>query len=188
MNKTGLAPVRSAALMILLCLTSCADDGDQGPQGEKGDPGENGNANVIYSDWFALETNRLKETVYVDASTTGLLYQFNAPAITQEILDRGLVLIFFTNDGKVYPLPALNYQGLGVNIELNAFELSSFYLLLQRKGVQLSLTSELVVEDAKSFRYIVIPGGNPSFGNGRVAAPVDYRNYEAVKHYYNIPD
>lgn len=187
--------MRTIALAVFICV-SCADDGERGPagpagtkgdKGDTGDTGEPGTANVIYSDWFALDTYSRKTAHRVNASTTGLLYEFTAPAITQEILDKGLVVVFFQFDGFVRVLPVYNYTGLDIDMELLYLRQSKLFLLVKRNAVVLTADDEIIVENMDLFRYVVIPGGNPAAG-GRLSTPIDYHDYEAVKAYYNIPD
>lgn len=182
---------------MLLCLLSCADDGDQGPagpqgtagqQGAAGPKGDTGTANIIYSDWFGLSTNKGKTTHYINSTTTGLLYEFAVPSITQEILEKGMVVVFFKFGDGVRVLPIMNYQGFNINMEFFSIKVSKIYLLFHKEGFQANLGSLFIDEEPEFFRYVVIPGGNPAAGNGRVATPVDYHDYEALKAYYNIPD
>jgi hypothetical protein len=197
MKRTVFEMIKSTALVTLLCLLSCADDGDQGPagpqgtagpQGAVGPKGETGTANIIYSDWFALNIKTGKIMHYVNSTTTGVMYEFSAPSITQDVLDRGMVVVFFKYGDAVHSLPIVNYQGFGIDMELFYVKKSKLYILFHKAGLQANQSTVFIEEEPKLFRYVVIPGGNPEAGTGRMATPVDYRDYEALKAYHNIRD
>ena len=175
-------------------FTGCGSDGDPGPKGDKGatgDPGPQGvkgTANVIYSELFALNTAQDKFVRPVNATTNRLIYEFNAPDVTEEIFTKGLVLVFFSYDGYVRPLPIINYSAFNFNVELWAMSESKIYISFNEEGVILTESSTLLVESSPLFRYVIIPGENLVSTSGRQSPPVDYTDYEAVKAYYNIPD
>ena len=96
-----------------LFITSCTKEGPEGPQGEQGPtgpqgpggqpgtpgaPGTPGTANVYYSDWITI---RLSATSDPDI----FVQQINAPAITAEVENTGLVLMYYQFADFVYPLP-----------------------------------------------------------------------------------
>lgn len=62
----------------ILLFTGCADDpgpkGDKGDVGEQEPNGETGSPNVIYSEWFALNTSSDKYAKYVSTTTSSLVY------------------------------------------------------------------------------------------------------------------
>lgn len=97
------------------------------------------------------------------------------------------VVAFFTYDGYVRSMPIINYLGFDINIELYTIAESKLQISSYEEGFQPTETTIQIVEDEPLFRYIIIPGGNP-ISTGRIAAPVNYYDYEAVKAYFNIPD
>lgn len=136
-------------------------DGQQGPQGEQGIPGEDGNANIIYSDWFALNTysNKYTETIF-DGTTEAIIYTFEASEITQEILDKGSLNVYFEiSDGYVLPLPIADYAGVGMS--LYSLSLNEFRIIIYDKG-NTNPGDAIIVENIKAFRYVIIPGGTPA--------------------------
>lgn len=175
----------------VLLFSGCADDGDVGPKGDKGDQGdtgeqgETGTANVIYSEWFALNTATNKFAKFVNVSSNKLVYEFDAPDITQEVVERGLVVAFFRLDGYTYTLPFLYIYN--IHFELHAIAVSKLQISFYEEGFQANDNSTQIVEDEPLFRYIIIPGENP-ISTSRASSPVDYNDYEAVKAYYKIPD
>ncbi|WP_221887816.1 collagen-like protein [Chitinophaga polysaccharea] len=147
--------------LLILCL-ACSKTGPEGPQGaqgpkgDKGDTGKQGpagTANVIYSTW---------------RSFTGKVAQWPVPAITREVLDKGIILVYVdfgsavllvpyasnSGDIKMYP----QYYVGGFNVVSN-FDLNSF-----------------------RFRYVIVPGGVIA----RSASGVSYSDYRQVCKYYDI--
>ncbi|MDZ7898626.1 MAG: collagen-like protein [Arcicella sp.] len=144
--------------------------GAKGDKGDKGDTGATGTANVIYSAWIPFSTS---------SSTTAPQYTFSVPQITQDIIEKGVVLCFVRTGStgttvETFPLPYIFPNGsTGSN-----FEIYSSYIV---GTIKVRSTFSL---STVGFRYVIIPGGVPT---GRKAA-VDYTDYEAVKKYYNLPD
>jgi hypothetical protein len=132
--------------------------GVAGAAGSAGAAGATGTANVIYSAW---------ETLTFTGSGTSWTATQNAPRITQDILDKGVVLGYLKSGTNYFDIPLisgttsfLKYQQVGKIIYLSTVTGSSF-----------------------TFRYVIIPGGV-----GARLASVDYGNYESVKQAYNLPD
>ncbi|WP_229365749.1 collagen-like protein [Fibrisoma montanum] len=134
--------------------------GPGGPQGPKGDPGT---ANVIYSPWTS-----------VSFSGSGSTYTGNltASAITQQVLDRADIRVYWKEGGRVLSLPYA--QTLG----------STSYSVHQRFYVgRIELVASYSL-GAQEMRYVIIPGGTPT---GRQSA-IDYSDYRAVQRAFGIPD
>lgn len=158
------------------CLAGCqpkagdpgpkGDTGAQGPKGDTGAPGPKGDvgtANVIYSPWTS-----------VTFSGSGSLYTGNLPApkITQEVLDKADIRVYWNEGGRVLTLPYAETLG------------TTTYTVHQRIYVGRVEFRASYALSTQQFRYVIIPGGIPS---GRLAS-VDLTNYAAVKAAFNIPD
>lgn len=184
-------PTLFRTLLLLLltasvfCLTACRSgrDGDPGPQGPKGDAGaagatgpkgdtgatgpkgDPGTANVIYSSWFD-----------VTFAASGTLYTASLPAppLTQDILDKGDIRVYWRENGRVITLPYTE----AIN--------GTLYTVHPRFFVgRIDLRASYPIPTAQPMRYVIIPGGTPA--GGRKAA-ADGTDYEAVKLRYSLPD
>jgi hypothetical protein len=143
-----------AFLIVSAAIVSCSK-GSAGPAGEtgatgatgaagaQGPAGANGIDTVYYSAWTTLTTtldtfttNGVPDTLYVDTLQT--------PAITQGVLDSGVILSYvqnyFNNDSSI--LNTLSYAGFQ----------DVHYLV-----GEISIDAPFDVTGAK-FRYVVIPG------------------------------
>jgi hypothetical protein len=157
--------------------------GPAGPTGSQGSSGTTGGSgtgtatgtaiNVIYSDWFTptfVEWQKISEKSYI--------YRINEVKITQDIIDRGVVLAYsrqFSN-GPVYLLPMM----LETNSGLTNYNIS---VVLGRVNF---LFSELLDIQGKpatglQYRYVIIPGGVKSRAN------IDFTNFDAVSKAFGIP-
>ncbi|CCH01458.1 hypothetical protein FAES_3451 [Fibrella aestuarina BUZ 2] len=135
--------------------------GDTGAQGPKGDPGT---ANVLYSPWIAV-------TFAGGGSTyTGTV---TAPAITQDVLDKADIRVYWNENGRILSLPYAQLIG-GVTYSMH----QRFYV----GRIELVASYPL---SAQQIRYVIIPGTVPI--GGRKAA-ADLTTYQAVKAYYHLPD
>lgn len=139
--------------------------------------GKTGTANVLYSGWNSA-TN-LRDTT-ADGSKLKAV-DLLAPALTTDVLEKGMVQVYFNFGSGVYPLPYTSNAGGLQNIISYLPRLKHFIITrfaFDNSG-SVSLPSSL------QYRYVIIPGG--------VAAPTaakkpNLNNYEEVKRYYNIPN
>lgn len=140
--------------------------GANGAIGANGQKGDTGTANVIYSDWMPL--------TLTGSITSSSVATIQTPKITQEIIDKGVVLSFVKFQiGYFYSLP-LSFQIAG-----RVDERIAIRYLLGTATITTNMNSSGAL-----FRYVVIPEG---IAGGRRAA-IDYTDYEAVKRYYNLPN
>ena len=147
--------------------------GSQGSSGTAGGSGTGTAINVIYSDWFTplfVDWQKISEKNYI--------YRINEVRITQEIIDRGVVLAYsrqFSN-GPAYLLPMM----LETNSGLTNYNIS---VVLGKVNF---LFSELLDIQGKpatglQYRYVIIPGGVKSRAN------IDYSNFDEVSKAFGIP-
>lgn len=142
---------------------SRGETGAIGAQGPKGDPGT---ANVYYSDWITLNVTGFSGNYEATVIT---------PKITQEILDKGVVLMFVKNSGNIYPVPYAY-----------ATSVSTLVSTILPRIIVGKIIVYLSYNIFNPFRYVIIPGG-VSIGAGRKKA-LKSMSYEEVKALYNIPD
>ena len=149
-------------------------DGAQGATGSKGDKGDPGTANVIYSGWFTPNTNDWQKL-----SDINYTYTINEPKITQDIVDRGVVLAYSRQNANSasYLLPltlttssSISNYNIGMSIEK---VIINFLELLEPSGKP---------ANNLQFRYVIIPGGVQTRAN------LDYTNFEAVARAFGIPE
>lgn len=138
-----------------LLLTAC----------QKSTPVDPGAASVIYSPWIST-TFTGSSTLYTGSVT--------APKITQDVLDKADIRVYWNEGGRVLSLPYAEVFG------------SATYTVHQRIYVgRIELRASYALT-TQSFRYVIITGGVSS---GRTASDgIDRSDYQAVKVYYNIPD
>lgn len=134
---------------------SRGETGATGTQGPKGDPGT---ANVYYSEW----------TRPVNGSII-------APKITQEIYDKGLVLVYWSENSRIHILPY--FQGS------NSLQFDIIPGFISFYGTYSTL---FVGQKSNYLRYIIIPGGI-NIESGRIKS-LESMSYEEVKALYNLPD
>jgi hypothetical protein len=140
--------------------------------------GKTGTANVLYSGWNSA-TN-LRDTI-ADGSKLKAV-DLLAPALTDDILEKGMVQVYFRFSGSgVYALPYTSYAGGLQNIMSYLPRLKHF--IITRFAFDNS--GSVSLPNSLQYRYVIIPGG--------VAAPTaaknpNLNNYEEVKRYYNIPN
>lgn len=125
--------------------------GEQGPPGEpgakgpSGDPGASGTIKVITSDWLSFPFTGSGR------NWTGTI---NAPEITQEVLDKGTVAVYyFLNNQFIYKLP---YKGTYASTNWVKANVSLGTITIQS-------TTNLTVNT--KFRYVITPPGNAGAQN-----------------------
>lgn len=158
--------------MALLVITAiaCTKEGPQGPAGTNGTNGTDGNANVMYSDWFQAGTwtaSGGNEAYYFDRSEV---------KVTQDILDKGIVLAFtqLTGDGSnIRPLPATTGNTSKV--------LWNYVLTVGNIRFTTTLTS--TPSSNNMFRYVIIPATT----HLRLSKPLTQMSYDEVCTLFNIP-
>lgn len=183
-----------ALLVSAVMFISCTgEDGAIGPAGAKGDTGAKGDkgdagtANVIYSPWLSFPA------ITVNTATVKA-FTFDAPQITQEVIDKGTILVYGkpASGTTIQPLPYVSYWvengsvvGMidnSINFEPQKFTFSRVFMGdIKTVPIRFANSTSSFFD---KIRYVIIPGGVPT---GRQAA-VDYNNYEAVKKYYNLAD
>ncbi len=158
-------------------LIACAPkDGDPGPAGPEGEQGETGTANVIYSEWI--------ESQYPDNITSvGSSFSVDARHVTEEIIDKGLVLGFAKNT----PL-----SGAPIIYQLPIILNSNQYLVRVVKTGEVTFSvgninsNPVGTTPFKEYRYIIIPGGIPA-SSARISADFSTMSFDEITDYFNIP-
>lgn len=168
--------VMSAVIFMDACKAEKGEVGPAGPAGVAGPTGANGaigatgptgTANVIYSPWSVISITTGSSAPYT--------LEVSAPQITQEILDKGVILCFFRNQSslEVFPLP--------YSFPTSATTTQEGYASYAVGKIKLRANQTL---SNVGFRYVIIPGGVAS---GRMASLKDM-SYEEIKALYHLPD
>lgn len=146
--------------------------GEQGPQGQQG---PEGTANVIYSDWITLSDLEAPS----DTTVLGRTYskwEIPASELTQEIINQGTILVYFSLEGVVLPLPTTFGGSNPIFITYAPFQPGTLSILAQNLD---NTTSGL--NASIQFRYILIPGGTAA----KQKQP-DFSNYHETMEFYGI--
>lgn len=138
-------------------------NGANGATGAVGPKGATGSANVIYSAWFTPPTYT-KDTVF---GVYGFYYNKTATAITQPILDSGVVLVYGKLDGYTTSIWPANQVGqlpiIITYIEGTTTYVDTWSALVTLGNVKIEFIDDHNlyngISNAHQFRYIIIPGG-----------------------------
>jgi hypothetical protein len=152
--------------------------GATGAQGPAGPAGTSGTSNVIYSPWITNIWEKVPNPLFVQ-------HTFAAPLITQAVLDKGVVLVYFkesSDSNFIKILPSAFYLNgeliFTIDSSAEVGKLTVFH------GISKAPNGEGIetFSPNSQTRYIIIPGGVA----GRTKYPVDFNNYEEVCSYFGI--
>jgi hypothetical protein len=171
MKKTKTLTTVLAGLAIALGLTFAAcKKGDTGPAGPAGTNGANGNANVVSS------TVTATSWAYTAPSWK---VSFTYAAITQAVIDKGVVLVYAKVGNAYNQLPLTFYPASTYS---STWEVSSYL-----GGIDVIATDSDLTQPANpgswTFKIVVMTA------SARLAHPnVDLKNYNEVKQAFNLVD
>lgn len=155
------------ALACGLLFTGCKKEG---PPGKDGTNGKDGNANVVSSSVTSGGWS------YVSPSWE---QAFTYPAITQNILDKGAVLVYVQSGSNYYQLPYTFYPSSTYS--------RTYTYVHYLGGLKVFVTDSDLTQPTNpgtlTFKVVVIAA------SGRAANPnVNYNDYNAVKKAFNLQD
>lgn len=150
--------------------------GTKGAAGDKGDVGITNSKGMLVSSWVEV-----KAADWQTLSATSFGAAFTLPSLTADIANKGNVYFYMQPLGAsfVYPMPYSEANG------------AKFYGSLlnsnNTQGFQLNYSIIPTLGSAKlttsyRFRLVIIPAA------ARMAAGVDWKDYESVKTYFNLND
>lgn len=150
----------------------------KGPTGATGATGATGTANVLYSGWN-YATN-FRDTTADNSALHAA--DISAPALSQSILDGGVVQVYFTFGGGVYTLPYTSYAGGKLNTISYWPRLK--HIIVTRFTADNS--NSVPLSTILQYRYVIIPGGTAlaAIKNNHV----NLNDYEAVRKFFRIQD
>ena len=148
--------------------------GAQGNPGNQGPQGDTGVANVQYSQWIDVEWIR-------STNVTGACYTnaITAPAITGQIIDSGIVLVYIRYDSSTNTPNLLPYtfgQNPATSFTIQ-FSLQSGGLIISSTAPSTGTLGAADIDPNAQIRYIVVPPG-VSLGNNY--------NYEYILSRFKI--
>jgi hypothetical protein len=151
---------------------------------KKGDTGPAGTANVSFSPWFKPDVYK-KDTVF---GIWGFKYDYAAPAITQNIIDSGTVLVFgklLGYNGLIWPVGQVGQLPITLTYVSAGTTTDTWSALVTAGNLRIRFVNDKntynTISNAHLFRFVVIPGGVPV--NGRMAR----LSYEEICNKYSIP-
>ncbi|MEM7368986.1 MAG: hypothetical protein AAF587_10345 [Bacteroidota bacterium] len=141
--------------------------GATGATGQQGASGQNGNANVK-SYTFTVGNSDYS----ADNKVT-----LDVPAITQDIVDNGVVLVYWqSSDGwRLLPFTFITSSGLTTRTLMSNYSLAQ--VVLQLRTIPVDNTFKYT----GTFRIVVIEGNA-----GKKGYDVDFSDYEAVINYFGL--
>jgi hypothetical protein len=181
-----------------LLLSSCGKDGAPGPQGPAGPngpagptgaTGATGTANVIYSAWVT-PSSYTKDTVF---STYHFYANIAASKITQDVLDKGTVIVYGKLDGYTAVIwPAAQVSALPIVVtytEGTTVYTDTWSSLVTLGNVRIDFVNNLNlyngISNAHQFRYVIIPG---AVLTAAIKNHVNLKDYGQVKAAFNLKD
>lgn len=181
-----------ASLLVMLAGSACAGDagpagpqGPEGPEGPEGAQGPVGSPNVIYSDWFTPQSWPSSEAF----GRTVFSHEESVPAITQEILDSGLVLVYGKLNGyasSIWPTDRISQLPITVQYEQGGSQIDVWSANLHPDILEITFTNNVDtyanISSNHQFRYVIVPGGTPveSAAAGAVQADMSYEKMRAL--------
>lgn len=151
-------------------------------EGPAGPPGPPGNANVI-SFTFTLNPEDLRYNGPV--ASVG----YDIPEITPDVVAGGAVLLYFYEQGTWTALPYVfayespELPAVDFTVTLGyAFEVGFLEVFYEASTSAVNLRELALVQTPRQLKVVIIDG----FAAAK--APIDWRNYSAVKAYFGLED
>ncbi|MCJ7485365.1 MAG: hypothetical protein MUQ25_04255 [Candidatus Aminicenantes bacterium] len=182
---------RSASWLLLgIALVTFGCTGPTGPTGPAGPRGDTGSANVIYSDWYSPST-WIAETEFGTAYRT---YTMTTTSLTQEIIDRGVVLVYMRFIGLNPEIIQLPFLATDANYSFSFLAAAGYIKVVYYNPAALTTTPE-IIPSYNQVRFVLIPGGvlaasmeaNVSTREQEIAS-LKSMSYSEVCRIYRIPE
>ena len=151
-------------------------DGQDGANGADGQDGATGTANVIYSDWIASDfPNSINDTFDQ--------WELNAPELTQEIHDTGVILVYARIGTLIHKLPDSFFTSIQEHWNFRLLDTNDDLIAIRVHSIDGSnIGTPYLNED---FRYVIIPGGVAA--SGKSAFDYAKMSYDEIVERFNIP-
>lgn len=153
-------------------------DGINGTNGVDGQTGATGTANVIYSNWINAPA-AIAETI--DA-TTGVSTTIDAPELSQDILNKGTILVYMSFGSNAYTLPYTSTAGGNANTitAISSLQKIKFFRFTHNGVGTTNIPTSLI------WRYILIPGGVQATTGKVVKLDYTKMSYAEICNRFNI--
>jgi hypothetical protein len=187
----------SLVIVIAMVAVSCKKEtGPQGAQGAQGPAGPAGTTNVIYSNWKGFAATSWRPVVEFGKNME--IYPASVPALDQNIIDHGAVLVYikFINAQAPIQLP-LTMAITSSGNQFVGYRLipDSIQMMLYDLDDNLDPGTWSGDSSQNAYRYIIIPGGTVGSkhmlnNNSSQPSLAELKNmtYAEVCRYYNIPE
>lgn len=189
MRKLSLLSVCFSALVL---LASCEKEGPMGPVGPQGPSGATGStgatgttgqqgpagsANVVYSNWTDATLAWTDDAT--DPAMPKRTAEWSATSISQDVLDRGIVLVYARDnaDNSVHPLPATFYTD-ATHADQIRYALNVGKIMLTHTSTDANVFVAPAAKDV-NFRFVIVPGGT---ADGRMAAGYSVAQLQAMTY------
>ncbi len=136
---------------------SQGSQGPQGPQGVEGPQGPIGNANIIISDWISI-SGTLRDSS-LDNSALKVMH-YIAPELTDDILNRGAILVYMRFGSYQWTLPYTSYAG--GKVSTISFIPARNVIFITRFAHDNS--GSVTINSSARLKYILIPADSPEVG------------------------
>jgi len=163
-------------LLIVLALLPMACEGPAGP------PGPPGNANVLSFSFMLVP-----ETLRYNGPVASVAYDM--PEITRSVVEGGAVLLYFYEQGTWTALPytfayeSPDLPAVDFTVTLGyAFEVGFLEVFYEASTDEVDLRQLPLVQTPRQLKVVIIDGFVAA------KAPVDLRDYEAVKAFFGLKD
>jgi hypothetical protein len=174
--KKHLAFLMSLLLISLVVLNSCKKEEEDDTAYQPA--GNYGNANLVSSEKFTLNN----WTVYYDDGTNYLYYIYVAwPVITQDIIDHGVLMVYWEQNGRWVALPTTYGAGSYTNCKL--FYMSLGQVEIQYTGYNSLGSDPLSYVEGKIVRFVAISDAALQAHPG-----LDLNDYNEVKQSLQLQD
>lgn len=166
--------------------------GAQGPAGAAGAQGVPGTVNVMYSAW----------TGFVEATWAAPINEFGknvryypipVTQVTDSIINTGVVLVYLrVPSTNIVPslLPQTFYSFTQTGNQYMGFNLLAGQIKIKFFNID-NTNDPGSFGSLVEYRYVIIPGGVKITGRSLAtgeSSRLDYKDYNSVKTYFNLPD
>jgi hypothetical protein len=149
--------------------------GTKGTTGDKGDVGITNSKGMLISSWVEV-----KPTDWSSLTATQYDVTYTLSPLSADIANKGNVYFYVQPSGASYVYPMPYSEGNGVKFYANLLNANTQFLQYNYSIIP-SLGGAKLTTNYK-FRLVIVPAG------ARMAAGVDWNNYDSVKNYLTLKD
>jgi hypothetical protein len=184
-----ISKVLISTFILLVVIVYACKKGDTGPQGPAGPQGSTATANVIYTDWFTPSSWTMT-TIF---GIKNFDYARQTPAITQAIIDSGMVLTYGKLVGyspQVWPAGQVSQLPISLTYVQGSTMTDTWSAPDSVGKLRINFVNNQnyysAISNQHSFRYIIVPGGAKINGGGR-CVNFHSMSYNEVCDFLKVP-